>query len=108
MPYKNKEDHYKQTSKWRRENQGVYREARWRVKGVDITWERFLLMYANQKGLCAICKDAVDLSAHLDHDHETGKPRGILCGMCNHMLGHARDNTTILAYAIEYLKGGVA
>ena len=39
----------------------------------------------------------------IDHCHETGKIRGILCHLCNNLLGNARDNTTILASAIDYL-----
>jgi hypothetical protein len=40
----------------------------------------------------------------IDHDHSTGKIRGILCRNCNHLLGHAKDNIKILENSIEYLR----
>ncbi len=53
----------------------------------------FQSMYETQNGKCRICKEEVELwnrSTHVDHDHKTGKIRGILCENCNKMLGHAR------------------
>lgn len=40
----------------------------------------------------------------IDHDHNTQKIRGVLCKHCNHILGHAYDNTDILESALVYLK----
>lgn len=69
-----------------------------------------------QKGCCAICKNPINVDdnearnwseterAHLDHDHTTGRYRGLLCGYCNLMLGFARDNPAVLRAAILYLK----
>lgn len=39
----------------------------------------------------------------MDHDHETGETRGMLCSACNKMLGFARDDPEILRRALEYL-----
>lgn len=39
----------------------------------------------------------------VDHDHETGKVRGLLCNSCNVMLGHSKDDVAILQKGIEYL-----
>ena len=65
----------------------------------------------NQNFACPICE--VEISETLgykekrpvvvDHNHDTGEVRGILCSMCNMMLGHARENTNILYRAIVYL-----
>lgn len=53
---------------------------------------------------CEICDAPVEgQSKHLDHDHITGKPRGVLCAKCNPMLGLARDNPAILFRACRYL-----
>ncbi|MBE7186743.1 endonuclease VII domain-containing protein, partial [Jatrophihabitans endophyticus] len=42
-------------------------------------------MLAEQNGVCAICLEAP--AAHVDHDHETGRVRGLLCFNCNGALG---------------------
>lgn len=51
---------------------------------------------------CAICRVASNL--HLDHCHDSGEFRGVLCHHCNALLGFARDDVTILSAAIEYLR----
>ena len=70
-------------------------------------------MMEEQHDACAICfspvtfKQGMGLSSNdatVDHCHETGKIRDILCGSCNNMLGRARDNITILENSIEYLR----
>lgn len=63
---------------------------------------------------CDICKQELSDPAgnghrrgtegHIDHDHVTGKIRGVLCGRCNVGLGMLRDSETALIRAIEYLK----
>jgi hypothetical protein len=70
-----------------------------------ITPEEKAAMVLSQGG-CGICKtDAPGPSDwHVDHCHNTGRVRGILCNRCNLMLGHARDNTTTLSAAIDYLQ----
>lgn len=55
-----------------------------------ITPEQKAQMLANQGGVCAICKSPTSRGKkdwHVDHCHETGKNRGILCNMCNPRLG---------------------
>lgn len=64
-------------------------------------------MFIAQGNACAICGSSEPKSKHgwhTDHCHTTGKVRGILCGHCNHILGRAFDNTTILKSAIKYLE----
>ncbi len=66
----------------------------------------FDALLERQRGVCAIC-DRPDKSGTLrvDHCHDTGAIRGLLCHHCNTMLGHVRDRRMILARAIEYLGG---
>lgn len=70
-----------------------------------ITLETFDAILAEQKGRCAICRTPRPGKKgwHVDHDHETGQVRGILCFGCNVSLGHFKDSPEVLANAIEYL-----
>ncbi|HZP27947.1 MAG TPA: endonuclease VII domain-containing protein [Acidimicrobiia bacterium] len=55
--------------------------------------------------VCAIC--GREDPEHVDHDHKTGKVRGILCFNCNGGLGRFSDNMERLPNAVEYLEDGV-
>lgn len=69
-----------------------------------LTKEQRELMYARQKGKCAICtSDIVGRNCHTDHDHATGKIRGLLCQRCNMGLGCFKDQIQRLYLAAEYL-----
>ena len=76
-----------------------------------ISVDEYQTIIANQNFACAICtveiSDAVEYKAGrsvvVDHNHETGEVRGILCSKCNLVLGHARESTEILYRAIVYL-----
>ena len=59
-----------------------------------------------QGWVCWICGDHPPRNKKLaiDHDHETGEIRGLLCLRCNALLGRARDNKYILQSAINYLE----
>jgi len=76
------------------------------VRRYGITAAQFDELLAKQGGVCAIC--GRENPEHVDHDHETGKLRGILCFNCNGGLGQFSDNTERLANAIEYLEDGVS
>lgn len=72
-------------------------------------WKRGLAWYfetlAAQGGGCAICGDtpADGRRLDVDHDHETGRIRGLLCMPCNIGIGNLREDPARLAAAIEYL-----
>jgi len=89
-----------------RELAQIKRRARERKYG--ITDDEYRAWLDAQGGVCAICgngetsKDGRPLS--VDHDHGTGRIRGLLCNRCNPMIGYARDDIAILQAAIEYLK----
>jgi hypothetical protein len=60
------------------------------------------VMLAAQLGLCAICHEAP--AAHVDHDHETGAVRALLCFNCNGGLGQFRDDPVVLRAAADYVE----
>jgi hypothetical protein len=59
-------------------------------------------MLAAQGGLCAICEEAE--AVHVDHCHDTGRIRGLLCFRCNAALGQFDDVPSRLRKAAEYLE----
>ncbi len=65
-------------------------------------WDDLLIA---QTGRCAICSTPLigDRDPHVDHDHETGVVRGLLCSGCNLGLGHFKDDVDRLSAAIRYL-----
>lgn len=61
-------------------------------------------LLVRQGGGCAICsKPPGKISLHVDHDHETGEIRGLLCVGCNNALGHLHDDPGLLVRAISYV-----
>lgn len=71
-----------------------------------ITAEEYWAIYEHQGGCCYICQRATGVRKRLsvDHCHETGRVRGLLCTGCNrNVLGHLRNCVMALARAIIYL-----
>lgn len=66
-------------------------------------------MITERSNKCDICFNSFkgSLETHVDHDHSTGKVRGLLCVNCNHGLGRFKDNITILSNAIKYLEKNI-
>jgi hypothetical protein len=62
-------------------------------------------MLADQDGGCAICGDPSPEqgSLHVDHDHATGRVRGLLCVSCNNALGAFRESFETFRAAADYL-----
>jgi hypothetical protein len=86
-----------------RERQQIVRRARERKYGV--THDQYLVLLEAQGGVCAICGNSEQKrQLAIDHDHETGEIRGLLCDRCNPMLGYAQDDIAVLEAAIAYLK----
>lgn len=67
-----------------------------------ITLDDVSLMKAKQGYCCAICFDSLN-PPYIDHNHRSGKIRGLLCRVCNVGLGHFRDSKALLHNAITYL-----
>lgn len=69
-----------------------------------LTLDQYDRMLDNQNGVCAICgQPEIMRRLAVDHDHETGKVRGLLCTQCNFKLGILEDEDFV-SRATEYLK----
>lgn len=72
----------------------------------NLTLQEFELLRTAQNNMCAICgKDFSELKDNpcVDHNHNTGKIRGLLCPHCNRGIGLLQDDPTICLKAYNYL-----
>ena len=81
------------------------------LKKFGMTLQCYDKMLRDQNYSCAICGTKENIvhkktarSFAVDHNHETGEVRGLLCNTCNRGLGLFKDNITVLESAAEYLK----
>lgn len=85
---------------------GFSREDAIMRRQYGISLEEFKGLLRHQGGGCAICGkpiEAIRRRMNVDHCHETGEVRGILCTGCNTGLGHLGDNIEGLQKALAYL-----
>jgi Recombination endonuclease VII len=76
-------------------------------RNYGITIDDYNQMFIDQRGCCAICETPqyqTNKRLHVDHDHVTGKVRGLLCHNCNLTLGRLKENIDVLRKAIRYLE----
>ena len=102
---------YTKENKKARANTPVAKAKRRRNKifaKYKITMAEYEAMSRKQSGKCAICFASPEDVRYgvlcVDHCHETGKVRGLLCVKCNTGLGRFEDKLQILSNAIDYLK----
>lgn len=70
-----------------------------------ITFEEYRQKLTEQNGVCAVCNQGPEKrKLCVDHDHESGKIRGLLCGRCNTALGSLKESVVIIQALLEYLK----
>lgn len=70
--------------------------------GITIKDLEEMLILQNNK--CALCQEDLDNKPTIDHNHKTGKIRGLIHKTCNFLLGNAKDDIKILRKAIKYLQ----
>jgi len=68
-----------------------------------VTIEQYQTMLEAQDGRCAICRRESEKPLCVDHNHETGKVRGLLCWHCNIALGKLQDDPEVVRAALNYL-----
>ena len=77
-----------------------------RKYSIELNPEKFQEMYDAQGGKCAICqKEPLDNHLSVDHNHETGEIRGLLCVGCNWALGWVKEDVVTLLRMIDYING---
>lgn len=99
------------TPGWRKKTEPLARK-RYAIKSkFGISLEEYERMYHAQGGVCAICGrvESKVLRGHpamlsVDHCHQTGKVRALLCHACNVGLGLFRDSPEVLSKALEYIQ----
>ena len=67
-----------------------------------ITADEADAMFEAQEGLCALCR--IEPAEHVDHDHETGAVRELLCFNCNGGLGQFKDDAAVMRAAADYVE----
>jgi hypothetical protein len=101
----NAESHNATVKRWREANPEKRRaSARRRYYGLSPAETSAML--AAQDSQCAICRRSIHDGKDgfcVDHDHQTGRVRGLLCRKCNVLLGQAEDRSDVLRAAIDYL-----
>lgn len=80
------------------------------LRRYGITPEQYDEMFAVQNGVCFLCGEPADPNGvkaagrlHIDHDHETGKVRALLCNHCNRGIGAFRDDPELMQRASLYV-----
>jgi len=120
----NKEKVAERKKEWRRKNKERCREyqKKYRQKNFErkrnnhymlkygISLDKYNELFKNQNGLCAICGGIERVwcwgklrPLAVDHNHETGEIRGLLCCNCNRALGLLGDNTKTIKNMLDYL-----
>lgn len=98
--------------KWRQENSEKWNKKRYSTaleKKFGINLDEYDKLFPEK--ICSGCNTTTNKSPRtgkdsrlaLDHDHKTGKLRGLLCNKCNLILGYCNDNSKILKNLIKYL-----
>jgi hypothetical protein len=70
-----------------------------------ITPEHYQEMLDAQRGVCLICGQLPKRGFHVDHNHRTKEPRGLLCSACNTAIGLLQESPKRLRAAAIYLEG---
>ena len=111
---KQSRDSYKRNADKRRSaSRRFYRENkqkeldRRRFGKYRITGDKFRLILEKQEFKCPICRKDITKNLSVDHDHITGKIRGLICNKCNLAIGNAEDSPERLRLMADYLEKNI-
>jgi hypothetical protein len=80
----------------------------WKTAGIlNMSIEIYHSLLKEQKECCAICnthQSVLKKRLGVDHNHSTGKPRGLLCDACNRAIGYLKESKTLFTSALTYLE----
>ncbi len=112
--YRNNKEHKRAVKRaWQAKQGRDWRRNQHYKNTFGITLDEYNEILASQGGKCAVpgCERTTSHSSRknsealqVDHDHKTGKIRGLLCVPCNLAIGHLRDNPELIRAAAEYLE----
>lgn len=98
------------TKRWKKNRPEQYKQyyQRANLRRYGLEEDDYARLLKEQKGKCAICRTTKPggrwKRLHIDHDHKTGKVRGLLCNSCNCAVGFLNEDPGRAAKLIEYLK----
>ena len=94
---------------WAKNNPEKVRDMKYK-RNYKITLEQYEEIYRKQGGVCAVCFERETMKylgkvreLCVDHDHNTGKVRGLLCSNCNRALGLLQDSLLVCHSLMDYL-----
>lgn len=105
MPFRTKEQAREHFRRYQKENGERLKECqRWQhiLREYGLTRNQFEAMLNEQNGECACCGNEAELV--VDHDHKTGKVRGLLCQPCNKSLGIVSESEVRLLSLVTYIR----
>ncbi len=70
----------------------------------NLTIDQYNILYDSQNGKCAICEKADNKNLSVDHNHQTGKVRSLLCARCNLALGNIREDLEVAKSLVKYIE----
>ncbi len=105
-----REQHNETQRKWNKAN--TLKTSSYRRKYIyGISLEEYNKLLQDSNGICAICNQPETktlkgkiISLSIDHNHKTGKIRGLLCYKCNSVIGFTDENIDLLQKHIQYLQ----
>jgi len=92
-------------AKYRDKNRAKIREYNLK-RNFGINMRKYKKLFKKQEGKCAICEthqSELDRVLAVDHNHENGKIRGLLCSACNKAIGFLKDNPQVILKAHDYV-----
>lgn len=118
----NRDEYIRRAQKWRDRNPDYYqevlrrnreenREQRAKIgrrgyfrRKYGMSLEELEFLHVVQGDACAICGQTDPAGLHIDHHHETGLIRGLLCGRCNKAIGLLKEDPALFDSASQYLQ----